>query len=210
MDKAAVIQTINRIQEDDRAEQVKRGERKPTNQKFVTVIAVIVTLVILIVPAFVLAFLFPDANALVVNLFIYGFIALIIGSLVFWRRCRIMRFLKVKNAHTLFDHIDAKDQLKTIIEKDALVFAGDLNDQAYDLIYNWLNYRQMLRGERLNIYTFTGDQLRHATTKRIDVLDYFQYHAIRLDDLNMDSAQYELFCNEHFIAGGRWLSDLLA
>jgi len=47
-------------------------------------------------------------------------------------------------------------------------------------------------------------------TQEDDRADYFQYHAIRLDDLNMDSAQKELFFAEHFIAGGRWLSDLSA
>lgn len=213
MTNAELIQTINVIRDNDKAEKIKRGERKPTNQKLVITIAVIVTLIILIAPAVIFAICFPDANTVAMNLFIYGLVALIFGSLLFWRRCRILRFLSVKDAHALVDKVDVHsgELMQTILAKDALVFAGELDDKSYNLIYNWLKHRQMLRGERLNVYRFAGDQLRHAVNRKMEILDYAQFYAIRLDELDIDSPQKDLFAREHFfIANGRWLSDLLS
>lgn len=209
MTNAQLIESINNIRTNDRAQKIRNGEKKPTNLKLQAVLIFIVTILVICVPAVIFSILVPDANHATMPIFSYLIIALLLGGLLLWRRQRILHFLKVKNAHTYFDRVTVKDSetIKHLVAKDALVITDDLDDKTLSLIYNWLKYRQMLRSDRVTIHTFTGEQLRHAVSKPIDILDYYEIHAISFADLNLDSPQKELFFRD-IIACTGYLSTL--
>ncbi len=213
MTNAEIIQFINRIQDGDKIEKAKAEGKKPKGETLKIIVAVAVTLIVIIGPSIVLGFLVESPSKSTVRIFAFGLIAVLMATLLFWRQSRISRFMSVKDARSLIDLVEVSDQglMDTIVEKDALVFTDELDNRAYNLIYNWLKHREMLRGERLNIYNFTGKQLREAVPEEIEVLDYMVFYAIRLDEIAFeDNAQGRLFSHEHFyVAHGRWLSDII-
>lgn len=214
MTNAEIIQSINRIEENDRLEKAKTEGRNPKKgQTLKLFLVVVATILILTIPAVLITLLVEEPSKVWVRAFTYVYVAIIIAGLVCWRQWRIARFLAVKNTSDLIDFVEVSDPetVNGIIKNDALVFGEGLNDKAYCLIYNWLKHREVLRGERLKIYTFTGRQLREAVAEEIEVLDQVVFYAIRLDEINFkDNRQGRLFADEHFyVGGGRWLSDMI-
>ena len=68
----------------------------------------------------------------------------------------------------------------------------------------------MLKSERLNLYTFTGQDLKNAFGKRKRIRAEEKLMSIFLKDLDINESNKLQFSKDRLQIGGRWLDDIVA
>ena len=120
-------------------------------------------------------------------------------------------FFKIKDAGSRFDIIAVSDSetLKALRDNSALTLWGEPTKQDLDRLYNWLNSEGVLKGERLNLYTYSGKELKKAFGKRKGFDDEVKLMSIFLKDLNLNDSNTRQFSLDRMEIGGRWLDDIV-
>jgi len=121
-------------------------------------------------------------------------------------------FYKIKNAHTRFDIVPVTDAetIKALHDNSALTLWGEPTKQDLDRLYNWLNNEGVLNGERLNLYTYSGKELKKAFGRRKKFDDEVKLMSIFLKDLNLNDSNMRQFSYGRMEIGGRWLDDIVS
>ncbi|MBO4653726.1 MAG: hypothetical protein J5649_10475 [Lachnospiraceae bacterium] len=138
------------------------------------------------------------------------------SCLVLWgflRKYKLKRdFYKIKDAGARFDivPIDDEETLKALCEGSAITFFGEPSKQGLDMLYNWLNNEGVLKTERLNLYTFSGKDLKNAFGKRKKFDEENKFMSISLKDLDLTDANTRQFSLDRVSIGGRWLDDIVS
>ena len=138
--------------------------------------------------------------------------ACLAGFIFLRKRKQKKDFYKIKNADTKFDIIPVSDSetIKALYENSALTFFGEANDpELLNWLYNWLNNEGVLKSERLNLYTFTGQDLKNTFGKRKRIRSEEKLMSIFLKDLDINESNKLRFSMDRLQIGGRWLDDIV-
>lgn len=144
-------------------------------------------------------------------IFTYGFLALFIIYGAFIRKqIMISRFYKIKNGHQYIHLIKVEDTsfLDELYQNSALTFFAEPVPELLDFIYNWLNNKQVLKEESVNMYLLTGKHLKDKYKYR-GLDDHITILCIMLKDLNLNDENMISFSREHFAVGARWFDDII-
>lgn len=120
-------------------------------------------------------------------------------------------FYKIKNADTRFDIVPVSDTetIKALYDNSALTFfIEETNPEWLGWLYNWLNNEGVLKSERLNLYTYTGQDLKNAFGKK-KIRAEEKFVSIFLKDLNLNDSNKLQFSKDRLQIGGRWLDDIV-
>ena len=113
----------------------------------------------------------------------------LLGVIGFYKRKEaVNNFYKIKDAHTKFHIINVSDEkiVKDLYNNSALTFPLELDEVFLDFIYNWLNFEKVLKEDFLNLYVFSGTELKKAFGL-MHVSDNAKFMSIFLKDLNLNN-----------------------
>jgi len=121
-------------------------------------------------------------------------------------------FYKINDANTRFDIVPVSDTetIKALYENSALTFFIEETDpKLLNWLYNWLNNEGVLKSERLNLYTYTGQDLKNTFGKRKRFRTEDKLMSIFLKDLDINDSNELQFSRDRLQIGGRWLDDII-
>jgi hypothetical protein len=147
-----------------------------------------------------------------------GILAIVIpySGLALWgvlrKRKQKKDFYKIKDADARFDIVPVSDTetIKALYDNSALTFFVEETDpKLLNWLYNWLNNEGVLKSERLNLYTYTGQDLKNAFGKRKRFRTEDKLMSIFLKDLDINDSNKLQFSTDRLQIGGRWLDDIV-
>ncbi len=140
----------------------------------------------------------------------WGVLAVIVILSIYNGRKGVECFYKIENAHTRFQRIDIHEaeMIRELYADSALTFPGEPQREFLDFLFNWLNYLQVLKSDKLKMYCFSGHTLKSAYPK-CDCEDKVMFCSIFLKDLDLNDSNRYRFSREHFSIGTRWLDDIV-
>ncbi|MBO6065580.1 MAG: hypothetical protein J6P36_04085 [Lachnospiraceae bacterium] len=147
-----------------------------------------------------------------------GILAIVIpySGLALWgvlrKRKQKKDFYKIKDADARFDIVPVSDTetIKALYDNSALTFFVEETDpKLLNWLYNWLNNEGVLKSERLNLYTYTGQDLKNAFGKRKRFRTEDKLMSIFLKDLDINDSNELQFSTDRLQIGGRWLDDIV-
>lgn len=121
-------------------------------------------------------------------------------------------FYKVKDAHKNCNIIKVNDLslLEKMYNESALttMSAENLVEPSYlDIMYNWLNNLETIKNEKLDIYTFTGKEIKEKygfnVGNKINVI------CIPLGQLNVNDDNLKQLGEQHFMFKTRYFDDMI-
>lgn len=121
-------------------------------------------------------------------------------------------FYKVKDAHNNCNIIKVNDLslLEKMYNESALttMSADNLIEPQYlDIMYNWLNNLGTINNKTLDIYTFTGKQVKEKYGFSIG--NTINVVCIPLGQLNVNDENLKQLSEQHFILNTRYFDDMI-
>lgn len=122
------------------------------------------------------------------------------------------RFYKIRDVQDKIRIIPVNDGdfLEELYLNSALTFIEAPDAAFLKFLYNWLNNVGVLKGETVNLYTFTSRELRqNFRNAGFDEYETLPVLCVDLRELNITEENKLRFSKEHFAVGARWLDDMV-
>lgn len=141
-------------------------------------------------------------------------ICLVLLAILFITRRKLIlsSFYKVKDAHEKCNIIKVNDLsiLDKMYNESALttMSAENLLEPSYlNIMYNWINNLATIKNDKLDIYTFTGKEIKEKygfnVGNKINVL------CVPLGQLNINDENLKKLGEQHFIFKTRYFDDMI-
>lgn len=141
-------------------------------------------------------------------------ICLVLLAILFITRKKLIlsSFYKVKDANEKCNIIKVNDLsiLEKLYNESALttMSAENLIEPNYlDIIYNWLNNLGTIKNEKLDIYTFTGKEIKEKYG--FNVGNKINVVCIPLGQLNVNDENLKKLGEQHFMFKTRYFDDMI-
>ena len=136
----------------------------------------------------------------------------LVGLTLWKKKKQKNEFYKIKDGSKRFDIVPVSDPetIRALYDDSALAFfVEEIDPELLNRLYNWLNNEGVLKSERLNLYTFCGQNLKNAFGESTRIRSEEKLISIFLKDLDINDSNKKQFSQDRLQIGGRWLDDIV-